>query len=325
MVFALFTNIIVTLSLLLGGTAVLTGLVQGLSQEFASMLLVVLVGGFTLVGGLGGSFYVSYFTCATIFGLMLFFTFEIFYNPFRNVKNPFNGAEDVYDYVSCWAGPDDNQNNSWLTFYSSGGLSFGIVNIVGNFGAVFVDQSYWQSAVATKPKRGVWGFLFGGLTWFAVPFGLATTMSLGYHGLSSAQGSPILSDGDISAGLVFPAVAEILLGKLGGYFTIIMMLTAVMSTGSAEIIAVCSIIIYDIYIPYIKPFKKDLPSGHCILCEKPFRETSSNNKTCQCPSLNECTACIKDDEARAAVGHVVKPVFQCKIHAEYRFIFINLL
>jgi len=51
----------------------------------------------------------------------------------------------------------------------------------------------------------------------------------------------------------------------------IMMLTAVMSTGSAEIIAVCSIIIYDIYIPYIKPFKKDLPSGHCILCEKPFR------------------------------------------------------
>ena len=50
------------------------------------MLLVVLVGGFTLVGGLGGSFYVSYFTCATIFGLMLFFTFEIFYNPFGNVK-----------------------------------------------------------------------------------------------------------------------------------------------------------------------------------------------------------------------------------------------
>ena len=50
------------------------------------MLLVVLVGGFTLVGGLGGSFYVSYFTCATIFGLMLFFVFEIFYNPFGNVK-----------------------------------------------------------------------------------------------------------------------------------------------------------------------------------------------------------------------------------------------
>ena len=32
------------------------------------------------------------------------------------------------------------QEGSWLTFYSSGGLIFGIVNIVGNFGAVFVDQ-----------------------------------------------------------------------------------------------------------------------------------------------------------------------------------------
>ena len=78
LVFGLFTNIIVTLSLLLGGTAVLTGLVQvitiiiiiiinmktkqmiiymiagqGLSPEFASMLLVVLIGGYTLVGGLG--------------------------------------------------------------------------------------------------------------------------------------------------------------------------------------------------------------------------------------------------------------------------------
>ena len=39
------------------------------------------------------------------------------------------------------------------SFYSSGGLVFGIVNIVGNFGAVFADQSYWQSAVATKPAK----------------------------------------------------------------------------------------------------------------------------------------------------------------------------
>ena len=34
---------------------------------------------------------------------------------------------------------------------SGGGLKFGIVNIVRNFGAVFVDQSYWQSAIAAKP------------------------------------------------------------------------------------------------------------------------------------------------------------------------------
>ena len=50
-----------------------------------------------------------------------------------------------------------------------------------------------------------------------------------------------------------------------------MMLTAVMSTGSAEIIAVASIIIYDIYIPYVKPFRKNAKPGHCLLCDKPLR------------------------------------------------------
>ena len=46
--------------------------------------------------------------------------------------------------------------------------------------------------------QAVVGFLAGGLVWFAVPFGLATTMSLAYHGLSSAQGSDILTKGEIS-------------------------------------------------------------------------------------------------------------------------------
>ena len=34
-----------------------------------------------------------------------------------------------------------------------GGLVFGIVNIVGNFGTVFCDQAYWQSSVAAKPLQ----------------------------------------------------------------------------------------------------------------------------------------------------------------------------
>ena len=74
------------------------------------------------------------------------------------------------------------------------------VLFAGNFGTVFVDQSYWQSAVAAKPRQGVWGFLFGGLVWFAVPFAFATTMGLSYIALSAHQGAPLLSDADVSAG-----------------------------------------------------------------------------------------------------------------------------
>lgn len=48
--------------------------------------------------------------------------------------------------------------------------------------------------------QGVWGFISGGLVWFAIPFSLATTMGLAYLGLSSAQGAPLLSDEDVAKG-----------------------------------------------------------------------------------------------------------------------------
>ena len=95
--------------------------------------------------------------------------------------------------------------------------------------------------------QGVWGFILGGLTWFAIPFSLATTMGLAYLGMSSAQGAPLLTDEDISAGLAAPLVAQKLLGTTGEYAILFLILMAVMSTGSAEVIAVASIIIYDIY------------------------------------------------------------------------------
>lgn len=163
-------------------------------------------------------------------------------------------------------------------------------------------------------------------------------MSLAYHGLSSAQGSDILTKGEISRvnhqtllnwetlvssptiiiqGLVVPLVSEVLLGKLGGYATLVMMLMAVMSTGSAEIIAVGSILIYDIFIPYFKPFRKNHIPGTCLLCEKSLR-ASVKEIQCECPRMGECGACQKDDEAREKVKGLVKPIFMCPIHAEYR-------
>ena len=72
-------------------------------------------------------------------------------------------------------------------------------------------------------------------------------MGLAYLGLSSAQGAPMLTDEDVSKGLAAPLVAQKLLGTTGEYAMLFLILMAVMSTGSAEVIAVASIIIYDIY------------------------------------------------------------------------------
>ena len=45
----------------------LISLVSDLSPEAASMLLAVVIGGYTLIGGLGATFYVSYFNTMLIF------------------------------------------------------------------------------------------------------------------------------------------------------------------------------------------------------------------------------------------------------------------
>ena len=72
-------------------------------------------------------------------------------------------------------------------------------------------------------------------------------MGLAYLGMSSAQGAPLLTEADVSSGLAAPLVAQKLLGTTGEYAILFLILMAVMSTGSAEVIAVASIVIYDIY------------------------------------------------------------------------------
>ena len=44
-----------------------------------------------------------------------------------------------------------NMGGSYLTFFSSNGLTFGIINIIGNFGTVFCDQAYWVCSVPPLP------------------------------------------------------------------------------------------------------------------------------------------------------------------------------
>ena len=131
---------------------------------------------------------------------------------------------------------------------SGDGLMFGVINIVGNFGTVFVDQSYWQSAIAARPSSAARGYLLGGICWFAIPFSLATSLGLA----STALMLPITS-GEAGSGLVPPAVATELLGDAGAALILIMLFMAIVSTGSAESIAVSSLVAYDIYRQYMNP------------------------------------------------------------------------
>jgi hypothetical protein len=118
-----------------------------------------------------------------------------------------------------------------------------------------VDQSYWQSAIAAKPKAVVLGFIIGGLAWFAVPFGMATALGLAGRALTTHPDlSTMYIDADVSGGGLTPAkVLSHALGGFGAFLSLLQLLMAVISTGSAEIAAVASILTYDIYYQYVAP------------------------------------------------------------------------
>lgn len=245
LVFALMTNMIVTAMLLLGGAAVVNGL-TGMDISLAAFLIPIGVMIYTLVGGLKATFVADYMHTIVIFIVILVFVATVYF-----VSPVTGGIEGMYEKLTEAARlvpVEGNAMGAYLTMASLGGLIFGIINIVGNFGTVFVDQAYWQRAIAAQPTSTVKGFLLGGACWFAIPFTLATTM-----GLTAVALGVDLTPEQVQLGLTVPAAASVLMGEIGAVMVLTMLFMAVTSAGSAELIAVSSLITYDVYRTYKNP------------------------------------------------------------------------
>ncbi|CAG8481008.1 1404_t:CDS:2 [Cetraspora pellucida] len=243
--FGLATNMIVTAMLLLGGSAVVEAL-TGVNIYASCFLLPLGVLVYTLFGGIKATFLTDYVHTTVIFIVLLSFLFTV-YCTSPKIGSP-NAMYDLLEAASKVKPVDGNEGGSYLTMNSLQGLIFGIINIVGNFGTVFVDNAYWQRAIASRPSSTVHAYLIGGLAWFAIPFTLATTMGL--SGVA-VLGNSNLTDSDVSAGLVLPLAASNIMGSAGGFAALVLVFMAVTSASSAELIAVSSIYTYDIYRTYI--------------------------------------------------------------------------
>jgi SSS family transporter len=243
--FALMTNTIVTAMLVLGGAAVLNSL-TGVNIYVAAFLIPVGVIIYTFFGGLKATFLAEYLNTVFLFTVVLIFVTAVYFtNPqIGGISGMFAKLTDVATIKPV----EGNFAGSYLTMASSGAMIFGIINIVGNFGTVFVDQAYWQRAIAAAPKSAFKGFMIGGLAWFAIPFTLATTLGLA----AVAIGVPLTSE-QIGMGLVAPTAASQVLGDLGAILLLTMLFTAVTSAGSAELISVSSLVTYDVYRRYVRP------------------------------------------------------------------------
>ena len=252
--FALTCNMIVTGMLLLGGAAVVNGL-TGMDITIAAFLIPVGVMVYTLVGGLKATFVADYMHTVIIYVVILTFVSMVFF-----ISPVTGGIDGMYEKLAAAAdlrpvleptfvpGEPGNAMGAYLTMASAGGLIFGVINIVGNFGTVFVDQAYWQRAIAAQPSSTVRGFLLGGMCWFSIPFTLATTM-----GLTAVALNVQLTPEQVQLGLTVPAAASVMMGEIGAIMVLVMLFMAVTSAGSAELIAVSSLITYDVYRTYKNP------------------------------------------------------------------------
>ncbi|KAK9479558.1 Sodium:solute symporter family-domain-containing protein [Lipomyces japonicus] len=254
LLFGIATNILVTAMLLTGGSAVVNSL-TGMNTVAACFLLPLGVIVYTLFGGIKATFLTDYIHTVIILVIIAIFAFKTY------ATSPLLGSPgevwEILTQLSKQFPVSGNAEGSFLAMRSKEGAIFFVINIVGGFGTVFLDNGYWNKAIAASPASALPGYVIGGIAWFAIPWLCATTMGLACLALESNPSFPTyplrMSSADVSAGLVLPNAAVALLGKGGGVCALILVFMAVTSATSAELIAVSSIGTYDIYKTYINP------------------------------------------------------------------------
>ncbi|KAM0439566.1 hypothetical protein ACHAPT_000657 [Fusarium lateritium] len=253
-VFGILTNVLVSLMLISGGAATVNAL-TGMNTIAAIFLLPVGVVAYTFIGGLKATFITDYIHGGVVLIIIIIFALTAYASS--DVLGSPSAVYDLLVEASKSHPVSGNQDGSYLTMRSQGGVTFFVINIVGNFGTVFLDNGYYNKAIAAHPVHALPGYIIGGLAWFAIPWLTATTLGLSALALESNPRFPTyperMSETDVSAGLALPYAAVALLGKGGAVATLLMVFLAVTSSFNSELVATSSIFTYDIYRTYFRP------------------------------------------------------------------------
>ncbi|KAL1962184.1 hypothetical protein VTN77DRAFT_530 [Rasamsonia byssochlamydoides] len=250
MVLCLINNIFACANMLLGASAAISGM-TGMHIIAATFLLPVGVSIYTFVGGIKATFLTDYFHTVVILLITCYFSIKAF--TFSKIGS----VSHLYDLVKA-AGlrhpVEGNYQGTYLTMTSKEAILFGIIHVCTNFGLVIMDTSYFIKAFSASPAAVVPGYTIGGIGYFAIPWALGTVMSSVALGLENTPSFPTyprrMTSSEVSAGLVLPYAALTIAGKGGAAAVVLITFMAVTSTLSAQVIAVSSIISFDIYREY---------------------------------------------------------------------------
>lgn len=169
----LATNMLVGACLVLGGSQVVAAM-SGMNVYAACFLIPLVVAAYVIVGGLRSTFIADYIHTVVLFIAIFVFGFLLY-----ATNEEVGSISRLYDLLleaSEKMPIARNYKGSYLTFKSVDGLVFFVDLFIASFSNVWLDQAYWQRAIASQPETSTKGYLLGGIAWYGIPFGFATIM-----------------------------------------------------------------------------------------------------------------------------------------------------
>ncbi|KAH6608328.1 urea active transporter [Trichoderma cornu-damae] len=251
-------NIFGCASMILTGSQLIYG-VSGMHFVAATILIplgaVVL---YTAVGGLKATFLTDYLHTAVALILIIYFTLTTL------THDAVGGLGGLYDKIVATASENiiaRNYQGSLLTMKSVDAIIWGLILKFGNLALVVMDTAFWQKSFATEVRATVPGYNLAAIAIFGIPWGIGTVIGLTARAIHNTSIFPTypgeLSLDLVNAGLVMPYTIKALIGDKGIVAFFVLLFMALTSTVSSSMIAVSSILSFDLYKTYINPKASD--------------------------------------------------------------------
>ncbi|KAF9890854.1 hypothetical protein FE257_005430 [Aspergillus nanangensis] len=243
----LVNNLFGFASMLVGAAASVSAL-TGVHIIASTYLLPLGVVVYTYFGGLRATFLTDYIHTFIIMIILVWFTIQVI---MVDEIGSIGGLYDAIMRLPASQVVEGNHKGSYLTMTSEESVVFGIIHIVTNFGIGF----------AADVAAAVPGYILGGNAYFSIPWAFGTIVGLAALVLENTPGFPTyprrMTHTEVANGLVLPYVSQAVAGKGGAAAILLILFMACTSVSSAQLIAVSSILSFDVYKPYFNPKATD--------------------------------------------------------------------
>ncbi|KAI1092403.1 Sodium:solute symporter family-domain-containing protein [Rostrohypoxylon terebratum] len=253
----LSNNVFGCASMILTGSQLIYG-ISGMHFVAATILIPLGVVLYTAVGGLKATFLTDYLHTTIALILIMYFTLSIL------THEAVGGLSGLYDKVMATAAENyipGNYQGSLLTMKSRDAIIWGLILKFGNLALVVMDTAFWQKSFASEVSATVPGYNLAAIAIFGIPWGLGTVIGLTARAIHNTPIFPSypgeFTTAEVNAGLVMPYTVKALIGDQGIVAFFVLLFMALTSTVSSSMIAVSSILSFDVYKNYINPKADD--------------------------------------------------------------------